>query len=321
MAFDLTKGIIAAPVTPFNEDESVDWRTFESYMAQIAEAGPAGIALNMAAGEGGSLERDEQLEAVKRAKKVAAGATAVVSGVLAPATNQAVRKARDLADTGADALVVFPVLPTFASKPISVSMVVDYHAAIANAVQIPVIAFQTSLVTYPKGVVTELAKIKNIVAIKDAAFDIDTSEATIAEARATNGGISVLTGNDTFILEAMLMGSAGALIGFAGTATAELIRMQKLAADRKITEAYEIWDRLAPIAKFCWGPPLRDYRVRMKYVLLRQGVIPNAKARLPQPPVSESDRKEIDRLFDKYGYADARYRPAGAKATRLRSVV
>jgi len=320
MPFDLTKGIIAAPVTPFNTDESIDWRTLESYMAQIAEAGPAGIALNMAAGEGGSLERDEQLEVVKRTKAVVAGASAVVAGVLASATSQAVRKARDLAAAGADALVVFPVLPTFASKPISVSMVVDYHAAIAAAVDIPVIAFQTSLVAYPKGVVTELAKIKNIVAIKDAAFDIDTSEATIAEARATGGSISVLTGNDTFILEAMLMGSTGALIGFAGTATAELIRMQKLAAERKITEAYEIWDRLGPLAKFCWGPPLRDYRVRMKYVLLRQGVIPSDTARLPQPAISDADRKEIDRLFETYGYADARYLPAGAKGPRLRSV-
>jgi len=320
MLFDLTKGIIAAPVTPFNNDESVDWRTLELYMAQIAEAGPAGIALNMSAGEGGSLERDEQLETVKRTKATVSGACAVVSGVLAASTGQAVRKARDLVAAGADALVVFPVLPTFASRPISVPMVVDYHAAIAAAADVPVIAFQTSLVTYPKGVVTELAKIKNIVAIKDAAFNIDTSEATIAEARATNGGISVLTGNDTFILEAMLMGSAGALIGFAGTATAELIRMQKLAAERKITEAYEVWDRLGPLAKFCWGPPLRDYRVRMKYVLLRQGIISSATARLPQPPISESDRKVIDRLFDSYGYADARYLPAGRKPTRLRSV-
>ena len=198
MSFDVSKGIIAAPVTPFNEDESVDWPTLEAYMAQIAEAGPTGIALNMAAGEGGSLERDEQIEAVRRTKAVVAGSCAVLSGVLASTTNQAVRKARDLVEAGADAFVVFPVLPTFASKPISVSMVVDYHAAIAAAVDVPVVAFQTSLVNYPKGVVTELAKIKNIVAIKDAAFDIDVCDVTIAEARATNGGINVLTGNETF---------------------------------------------------------------------------------------------------------------------------
>ena len=59
----------------------------------------------------------------------------------------------------------------------------------------------------------------------------------------------------------------------------------------------------------------------MKYTLVRQGVILRGTARLPQPPISDTDRKAIDHLFDKYGYADARYLPAGAKVARLRSAV
>jgi 4-hydroxy-tetrahydrodipicolinate synthase len=321
MPYDLSRGVIAAPVTPFNEDESIDWATLERYMASVAAGGPTGIAMNMAAAEGGSLERDEQLEVIRRTKAVVAGSCAVLSGVIASYTKQAVRIARDLVDAGADGLVVFPVLPTFASKPVPLSMLIDYHAAIAEAVDVPIIAFQSPFVDYPKGTVAGLAAIDNIVAIKDAAFNVDHTALLLEEARATGGRLKVLTGNDTFILEAMLMGSDGALIGFAGTATAELVRMHQLAAARKITEAYEIWDRLGPLGKFCWSPPLRDYRVRMKYALVRQGVLPRATARLPQPPIADQDRAEIDRLFTEYGYADPIYLPSGAAPARLHSVV
>ncbi len=59
--------------------------------------------------------------------------------------------------------------------------------------------------------------------------------------------------------------------------------MHALAEAGKITEAYEIWNVLGPLARICWRRPLRDYRVRMKYTLMRQGVIPCDAARLPQP--------------------------------------
>ena len=60
-----------------------------------------------------------------------------------------------------------------------------------------------------------------MVALKDATFNVDRTVELVEEAEQTR--ITVLTGNDTFILEAMLMGCTGALIGFAGTATAELV--------------------------------------------------------------------------------------------------
>ncbi len=72
---------------------------------------------------------------------------------------------------------------------------------------------------YPAGTIAGLATIPSVVALKDAAFNVDRTVELLEEAEKTP--IKVLTGNDTFILEAMLMGSSGALIGFAGTATAE----------------------------------------------------------------------------------------------------
>jgi 4-hydroxy-tetrahydrodipicolinate synthase len=311
MPSDLTSGVIAAPVLPFQEDGSIDWVSYERYIAQLAAGGARAIAMNMAASEGGSLTPDEQSEVIRRAKAVVSNACPIVSGVLSGYTMGAVAAAARMVDAGADALVVFPSLPTFISKPISIDMLVEFHADIAAAVDVPVIAFQTSNSDYPPGTLTELAKIPNMVAVKDAAFDFDKSARIVDELRAAGGKMAVLTGNDTFILEAMLLGASGALIGFAGTATAELVRMHALAMQGKITEAYAIWFKLGPLARLCWQAPLRDYRVRMKYVLMRQGILPNCVARKPQPAVSSADRQAIDACLDQNGLLDPVYHPAG----------
>jgi len=112
--------------------------------------------------------------------------------------------------------VVFPPLPTFMSKPLPVSVVAEYHAAVVEAVDVPIIAFQTANAGYPVGTIRALADLGGVVAIKDAAFDIDRTWEIVEEARETEGRVAVLTGNDTFVLEAMLMGCEGALIGWRG---------------------------------------------------------------------------------------------------------
>jgi len=109
----------------------------------------------------------------------------------------------------------------------------------------------------------------------------------------------------------MLMGCDGALIGFAATATAEIVRMQKLAKQGKVTEAYEIWNRIGPLAQVCWRNPIRDYRVRTKYALFKQGVIPSIKVRDPFPQISSLDAADIDKVFIEQNLMEARFLPAG----------
>ena len=88
----------------------------------------------------------------------------------------------------------------------------------------------------------------------------------------------------------MIFGCDGALIGFAGTATDQLIRMHRAVEARDLRTAYEIWERLGPLARFCWRAPIRDYRPRMKEVLVLQGVFPHAACRPPQLGVDDAER-------------------------------
>ena len=314
MSHHLSSGIIPAPVLPFEENGAIDWNMLDRYIVQVAAGNPRGIAMNMALSEVSSLEIAEQVEVIRRVKAAIKGSCTLLSGVNVTHTAAAIEHAKRLVDAGAEGLVIFPPVPAFLSAP-TVQMIVDYHAAVADAVDVPMLAFQTNFCNYPRGSITALSEIKNIVAIKDASFNVDLTLDNVKEARAAKRRIGSLTGSDTFILEAMLMGCDGALIGFAATATNALVRMHTYTTEGKITEAYHIWNRLGPLARICWRHPIRDYRVRTKYSLVKQGVLKNFVVRAPFPTILDADRKDIDEAFVDFDLNDQQFLPAGAMST------
>lgn len=310
MSHHLSSGIISAPVLPFAENGATDWDMLDRYIVQVAAGNPRGIAMNMAMSEVSSLEVSEQIEIIRRVKSAIKGSCTLLSGVNVTHTAAAVEHAKRLVDAGAEGLVIFPPVPAFLSAP-TVQMIVDYHAAVADAVEVPMLAFQTNFCNYPHGSITALSEIKNIVAIKDASFNVGLTLDNVKEARATKRRIGSLTGSDTFILEAILMGCDGALIGLAATATDALVRMHNYATEGKITQAYEIWNRLGPLARICWRQPIRDYRVRTKYALMKQGVIKNFVVRAPFPTILDADRQDLDQAFINFNLDDPQFLPAG----------
>ncbi len=307
MSYPALKGICAAPFLPMHDDHTVDWTTLESYLDWIAGQGPAAIAMNMDASEGTSLTRDEQLEVVRVSRRAIRGRCPFFSGLLSNSTMDAATFGKELVAEGAEGLVIFPPVPVFLSKPVETEMIVDFHAAIADATGVPIVGFQFPIGMGPDftpPVLEAMSKIPGVVGLKEASFDLLHTRETIAAVAGLERPFGVLTGSDTFIYEAFLMGCDGALIGFAGTATAEIVAMQKAAADGDYAAGWAIWDRLGPLARFCWRPPIRDYRPRMKEVLVLQGLFPSAAVRPPQLPVDDAERAELRRLALAAGLID-----------------
>jgi len=295
------KGIVAAPVLPMLPDFSIDWDSLRSYLAWIARQRPTAIAVNMDASEGPALTREEMLEIVRVSRQVIGEACPLVSGLIVGSTAEAVAFGKALKAAGAQGLAIFPPFPTFLGNPVPTRMIYEYHKAIADGVDLPLIAFQFPKAwgpDFPPETLRELVKIPQLIGLKEASFDTTKTVETIDTARALPRKIGILTGSDTFILEAMIFGCDGALIGFAGTATAELIQMHQAVVARDFPTAFAIWDRLGPLARYAWRPPIRDYRPRMKEVLVLQGLIRHAAVRPPQLPVDEAERAELRRLAE-----------------------
>jgi 4-hydroxy-tetrahydrodipicolinate synthase len=291
-------GVIAAAFLPMHDGGEIDWRTLEQYMDWLARQRPDGIAMNMDASEVIGLSEAEQDEVVSVCRRAIGGRTAFLSGLVAGSTLAAARRAEKLG------FPVFPPFPTFSGAPVPGEMIYRFHKAIADAAHKPIVCFQ-----FPKGwgpdytpqILQRMAEIPELVAIKEASFDVAQTLSTIEAAGRLDKPIGVLTGSDTFIFEAMTMGCSGALIGFAGSFTRDLVQMNTCVRDGRLTEAQSIWRKLGPIARYCWRPPIRDFRPRMKEVLRLQEHLPSAACREPQLGVDADERAEIARLMRQQG--------------------
>ena len=298
------KGVIAAPYLPMYDNSEIDWATLERYMDWLASQNPAGIAMNMDASEVISLTENEQEQVIKICKSVLQKKVPFLSGIVAGSTKMAAEKAEKYAKLGVDGFPVFPPFPTFSGAPVPKEMITKYHKAIAESANLPIICFQ-----FPKGwgpdytpeILESISNIPQVIAIKEASFDVSQTLQTIEVASTLKNPIGVLTGSDTFIFEAIIMGCSGALIGFAGTATKELVSMDYEARHGNIDGAKKIWAKLGPIARLCWSNPIRDFRPRMKEVLKWQGLFPSAMTREPQLGISDDERRMIISVCEKQG--------------------
>src|SRR5258706_76434 len=135
------KGIIPAIVSPMKTSGEIDLHQMRRYVEWLVDQGPVALAVNVDTGEGPHLTIDEKRQTLEASIEAATGRTAIVAGIKGPSTAQAIANALSAKAAGADALLIFPV-PAFLGSPLNPEVPFQYHAAIAEAVDLPMILFQ-----------------------------------------------------------------------------------------------------------------------------------------------------------------------------------
>lgn len=289
------EGLIPAIVTPMTPEFRVDEAALRRYLAWIAAQGSSAIAINTDAGEGPHLAPDEKRRNLTIAAEVLGGRVPLVAGLGAPYTALALEAAREARGEGASALLVFP-LTAFRGARGEDAVILAYHETVAR-VGLPMIIFQLQPALggteYPPETLARLTEIDEVVAIKEASFDAVRFTETVALLRGLPRQIAILTGNDNFILESFLLGSDGALIGMGAVATREQVEMIAAARRGDWPAAFRLYDRLQPLIRCTFAPPVRDYRARIKEALVVQGLLPSATVRPPLQPLDAGVRQQV----------------------------
>jgi 4-hydroxy-tetrahydrodipicolinate synthase len=242
----------------------------------VISQGPVGLAVNVDTGEGPYLTADERAEVIRTAREVAAGRCLIVAGVGGPGTAQATANARAARDAGADALLVFPT-PAFLNDPLDPAIMRDYHQAIAEASGLPLIVFQLGPIfggiNYPPHALAEVLKIPAVIGLKDASFDAQIFVQTRDVVRAADHPITLLTGNDNFLLESFVLGATGGLLGYGAVGVGLLVDMLGAVARDDFDAAVGMQPRVQGYCDYIYGQPIGDYRARCKLALTQMGLL------------------------------------------------
>lgn len=290
-------GLIPAIVLPMSPGGEPDEHELRQYVRWLTDQGPLALAVNVDTGEGPHLTHQEKLRVLEIVKEETQ--LPCVVGLAGPSTRAAVQAARDFASAGADALLVFPI-PAYLSAPLDPEIPVRYHAAVAEA-GLPLILFQLQPalggVNFEPETLQRLIALDGVVAMKEASFDarryVDTVRMVHSTEKYQDGGFTMLTGNDNFILESFMLGCTGALIGQGAVMTREQVQMIDAWRAGDIALARELGSRVQRLADVIFAAPVADYRVRLKEALVMLGVLSSAHMRPPLLPLSDEQRELV----------------------------
>lgn len=298
-------GLIPATVLPMDRYGDIDESQLRAYIRWVSDQGPVALAVNVDTGEGPHLTHDEKLRVLGIVREETS--LPCVAGVAGPFTSQAVRQASDFKAAGAEALLVFPI-SAYLSSPLDPAIPIEYHRAIAG-VGLPLILFQLQPalggVNYDPETLGQLVDLENVVAMKEASFDarryVDTVRLLQDHPKYKAGSLTILSGNDNFILESFILGCSGALIGFGAVMTREQAAMIQAWKVGDHQEALRLGARIQRLADVVFSAPVANYRARLKEVLVMLGVIESAYVRPPLMPVPPPERDLLKRTLVEVG--------------------
>lgn len=269
-------GIIPAVIVPMRADYQIDFPAFRSYLEWVVSQNPVGLAVNVDTGEGPYLTADERFQVIRTTKEVAGKRCAVIAGVGGPGTLTAEANARAARDAGADALLVFPT-PAYLNDPLDPEIPYNFHKAIASASDLPLIVFQLGPVfggiNYTPEALKKVLELPEVIGLKDASFDAQRFVLTRDIVRQADHPVTLLTGNDNFLLESFLLGAEGGLLGFAAVGVGMLVDLLQAVQAQDFSRAARLQPAVQGYCDYIYGRPIGDYRGRCKVALVHMGLL------------------------------------------------
>jgi 4-hydroxy-tetrahydrodipicolinate synthase len=295
------RGVYAIPVTPFNDDLSVDWDSLRKCVEFSVEAGAHGIVVPVNASEGPFLTDTERKQVLKVAIEVVDGAVPVVGGVSGTSTTQSVDLTRNAAELGADSVMAMP--PNGATS----SIMWDHFAAIAEAGQLPVWIQNNKPPAGPivptDMMVRMLNEVEHVDYVKEESnlpgqVMTELFEKAGGAIRGIMGGMG-----GRYLVDEYRRGSCGTMpAGHITDAHARLwdaLEAGGTDADglQVVTdEARYIWERMIPSLNFEFMFGANAY----KAAYWRRGIIKTPKTRIPANKLLDKfDYEELDRILDR----------------------
>jgi 4-hydroxy-tetrahydrodipicolinate synthase len=227
------KGSLVALVTPMCGDGSVDYTHLEALIEFHVKEGTSALVIAGTTGESATLNPEEHCVLLNRSYEILKQRLPMIAGTGANSTAEAIELTHCAKKARAEAsLLVTP----YYNKPTQTGLIM-HHQAIASAVDIPQLLYNVpgrTACDMQAQTVGELAKVRNIVGIKEATGSMER----LADIKKlVSDDFALLTGDDSSTCEFILNGGHGAISVTANVVPAKMAAMCRLAYQGKEEEA------------------------------------------------------------------------------------
>jgi len=284
MSEPLFRGVLPALVTPFRDGE-VDEDAFVALVERQIQGGVHGLIPVGTTGEASTLSHEEHRRVMELCVATAKGRVPVIPGAGSNSTDEAIALVRHAKTIGCDAALV--VTPYY-NRPSQEGLYAHYKA-INDAVELPILVYNVptrTSVDISNATLARLAKLPNIVGIKDATGDLP--RASLQRLECGEDWV-MLSGNDDSALGYMAHGGHGCISVTCNVVPELVSQFYNDAMAGRWEAALYAQDRLIRLHKALFadaspGPT--------KFALAHLGLC-REEMRLPLVPCSEAARAEV----------------------------
>jgi len=241
----LPHGIVTALVTPFQDDERIDFSAWQRIIDFQIESGVDGLLATGGQGEFYSLDAEERIVALRFCRQAVGGRVPLYGNVGAVSTRETISLAQKAEAEGIDYAVV--ITPYYLQP--SPAELVQHYCDICRSVRLPVLAYNIPERTGVELTFASLRRIAqlcpNFIGLKDSSGKLDhmADLAAIGEKRP----FSVFIGRDHLILEALHRGATGAVTACGNVAPRAFVELYKAYREGRQDDAARLQTIVKPL--------------------------------------------------------------------------
>lgn len=277
-------GSYVALITPFNEGD-IDERALRALVDYQIEQGTQGLIPVGTTGESCVLTHAEHKRVVKIVIEQCAGRIPVIAGAGSNNPLEALQYAQYAQSVGADGILC---VAGYYNRP-SQEGLYQHFKMIHDNTDIAMLIYNIpprAVVDIEPATMARLAKLKNVVGVKDATADLNRIN---CEQRLIEQTFSFFSGEDGTALAYNALGGDGCISVTANVAPKHCAQLQHWCKEGDYSKAREIHRQLLPLHNALFSEPSP---AGVKYAASVLGIC-HAQARLPIVPVNQDTQQAI----------------------------
>ncbi len=294
METNMIEGISTALITPFRNGQ-VDEEALRVLVEKQIEAGIDGLIPCGSTGESATLSHIEHRRVVEIVIEATAGRVPVIAGAGSNSTREAIELTIHAREAGASGALL---LSPYYNKPTQKGIYAHY-AAVAKEASFPVVIYNIpgrTASNISADTVARLARLDNIIGIKEASGDLDQMAHIIAK---SPNDFAVVSGDDCLTLPLLALGGKGVISTTANVAPVQMSQLVREFQAGNIEGSRQIHFELLPLfdALFCETNP-----IPVKAASAALGWCSD-EIRLPLTPIGDANLEHLKVVLKDLGIA------------------